>query len=225
MKSIAILLSGRGSNMASLLKAVADGSLPVRVTAVISNRPEAPGLATAAAAGVTTQVLDHQGFASREDYDAALASVIDTFSPDVVVLAGFMRILSADFVQHYAGRLINIHPSLLPSFTGLHTHRRALEAGVRVHGCTVHFVTPELDQGPIIVQAAVPVLDGDDEARLAARVLVQEHRIYPLAVRWLAEGRLRLVNGRVVLGAPQSGAAALLSPCLAGVRAWGRGEG
>ena len=150
MKSIVILLSGRGSNMASLLKAVADGSLPVRVAAVISNRPEAPGLATAAAAGVTTQVLDHQGFASREDYDSALAAAIDTFSPDVVVLAGFMRILSAAFVQHYAGRLINIHPSLLPSFTGLHTHRRALEAGVRVHGCTVHFVTPALDQGPII---------------------------------------------------------------------------
>ena len=225
MKSIVILLSGRGSNMASLLKAVADGSLPVRVAAVISNRPEAPGLATAAAAGVTTQVLDHQGFASREDYDTALAALIDTFSPDVVVLAGFMRILNAAFVQHYAGRLINIHPSLLPSFTGLHTHRRALEAGVRVHGCTVHFVTPELDQGPIIVQAAVPVLDGDDEARLAARVLVQEHRIYPLAVRWLAEGRLRLVKGRVVLDAPQSGAAALLSPCLAGERGWGRGEG
>ena len=145
MKSIVILLSGRGSNMASLLKAVADGSLPVRVAAVISNRPEAPGLATAAVAGVTTQVLDHQGFASREDYDTTLAALIDTFSPDVVVLAGFMRILSAAFVQHYAGRLINIHPSLLPSFTGLHTHRRALEAGVRVHGCTVHFVTPELD--------------------------------------------------------------------------------
>ena len=194
MKSIVILLSGRGSNMASLLKAVADGSLPVRVAAVISNRPEAPGLATAAVAGVTTQVLDHQGFASREDYDTALAALIDTFSPDVVVLAGFMRILSAAFVQHYAGRLINIHPSLLPSFTGLHTHRRALEAGVRVHGCTVHFVTPELDQGPIIVQAAVPVLDGDDEARLAARVLVQEHRLYPAVLRRFAEGERGLLH-------------------------------
>ena len=202
--------------MASLLRAVADGSLPVRVAAVISNRPGAPGLATAAAAGVATRVLDHQGFASREAYDTALAAEIDALAPDIVVLAGFMRILSAAFVQHYAGRLINIHPSLLPSFTGLHTHQRALAAGVRVHGCTVHFVTPELDAGPIIVQAAVPVLDGDDEDRLAARVLAQEHRIYPLAVRWLAEGRLRLCDGRVRLDAAQCAEAALISPWFSG---------
>ena len=202
--------------MASLLRAVADGSLPVRVAAVISNRPGAPGLATAAAAGVATRVLDHQGFASREAYDTALAAEIDALAPDIVVLAGFMRILSAAFVQHYAGRLINIHPSLLPSFTGLHTHQRALAAGVRVHGCTVHFVTPELDAGPIIVQAAVPVLDGDDEDRLAARVLAQEHRIYPLAVRWLAEGRLRLCDGRVRLVAAQCAEAALISPWFSG---------
>ena len=214
MKSIVILLSGRGSNMAALLNAVADGSLPVRVAAVISNRPEAPGLETAAAAGLATRIVDHKAFASREDYDAALSAAIDTFAPDLVVLAGFMRILSAAFVTHYAGRLINIHPSLLPAFTGLHTHQRALSAGVRLHGCTVHFVTPELDSGPIIVQAAVPVLDGDDESTLAARVLAQEHRIYPMAVRWFAEGRLRLVDDKVVLDAAQTGEPALISPCL-----------
>ncbi len=214
MKSIVILLSGRGSNMASLLRAIADGSLPVRVAAVISNRPDAVGLDVAAAAGVPTHVLDHTQFGNREAYDAALATVIDGFAPDLVVLAGFMRILSAAFVQHYAGRLINIHPSLLPAFTGLHTHRRVLAAGVRIHGCSVHFVTPELDQGPIIIQAAVPVLDGDDESALAARVLAQEHRIYPLAVRWFAEGRLHLDDGKVRLDAQQAGDPVLISPCL-----------
>ena len=213
MKAIVILISGRGSNMASLLQAVADGSLPVRVAAVLSNRPDAEGLKTAAAAGIATRVLDHRSFANREDFDSALAAAIDAFAPDLVVLAGFMRILSDGFVSHFAGRLINIHPSLLPSFPGLHTHQRALDEGVRVHGCTVHFVTPALDHGPIIVQAAVPVLDGDDAARLAARVLAQEHRIYPQAVRWFAEGRLQLAAGRVVLAAPQDGEGALVSPC------------
>ena len=213
MKAIVILISGRGSNMASLIKAVADGSLPVRIAAVLSNRPDAEGLKTAAAAGIATRVVDHRSFASREDFDSALAAAIDGFAPDLVVLAGFMRILSDGFVSHFAGRLINIHPSLLPSFPGLHTHQRALDEGVRVHGCTVHFVTPALDHGPIIVQAAVPVLDGDDAARLAARVLAQEHRIYPLAVRWFAEGRLQLCAGRVVLAAPQDGEGALVSPC------------
>ena len=159
-------------------------------------------------------MLDHTQFGNREAYDAALATVIDGFAPDLVVLAGFMRILSAAFVQHYAGRLINIHPSLLPAFTGLHTHRRVLAAGVRIHGCSVHFVTPELDQGPIIIQAAVPVLDGDDESALAARVLAQEHRIYPLAVRWFAEGRLHLDDGKVRLDAQQAGDPVLISPCL-----------
>jgi phosphoribosylglycinamide formyltransferase-1 len=151
-------------------------------------------------------------FAGREDFDAALAAAIDSFAPDLVVLAGFMRILSDGFVRHFAGRLINIHPSLLPSFPGLHTHQRALDEGVRVHGCTVHFVTPALDHGPIIVQATVPVLDGDDAARLAARVLAQEHRVYPLAVRWFAEGRLQLAAGRVACNAPQDGDGALVSP-------------
>ena len=217
MATIVILISGRGSNMDALLDAVAGGALAVRVAAVFSNRPDAAGLASAAAKGVATRVLDHREFVSRTAFDATLAAAIDEFSPDLVVLAGFMRLLSEDFVRHFAGRLINIHPSLLPAFTGLHTHRRALAEGVRVHGCTVHFVTALVDHGPIIVQAAVPVLDGDDEASLAARVLIQEHRVYPLAVRWFVEGRVRLRGERVEgveLEAPQDGSAALVSPAL-----------
>lgn len=212
MKTIVILISGRGSNMQSLLDAAADGTLPVRVAAVLSNRPDARGLEIAAARGIPTRVIDHKQYDGREAFDAAMAEAIDAFAPDLVVLAGFMRILSDAFVGHYAGRLINIHPSLLPAFTGLHTHQRALDEGVRIHGCTVHFVTPALDHGPIIVQAAVPVLDGDDATRLAARVLAQEHRIYPQAVRWFAEGRLRLVDGRVELDAEQNPVACLISP-------------
>ena len=212
MKPIVILISGRGSNMATLLAAVAAGTLPVRVAAVLANRPLAAGLETAAARGVPTGVVDHTLFASREAFDAALAAAIDAHAPDLVVLCGFMRILSDGFVNHYAGRLINIHPSLLPSFPGLHTHQRALDEGVRVHGCTVHFVTPALDHGPIIAQAVVPVCDGDDAQRLAARVLVQEHRIYALALRWFAEDRLRVVDERVVVGVSQGGDEALISP-------------
>ncbi len=212
MKSIVILISGRGSNMVALIDAAASGTLPVRVAAVLANRPDAKGLEVAAAAGVVTRVVDHRLYADRESFDAAMAEAIDAYSPDLVVLAGFMRILSDGFVAHYEGRLINIHPSLLPSFPGLHTHQRALDDGVRVHGCTVHFVTPTLDHGPIVVQAAVPVLDGDDATVLAARVLEQEHRIYPLAVRWFAEGRLRLEDGRVRLDAPQEYASCLISP-------------
>ena len=215
MKTIVILISGRGSNMESLLEGVVSESLPVRLAAVISNSPEAKGLETAAEKGVATLSVDHRQFDSREAFDTALAAKIDAFSPDLVVLAGFMRILTDNFVQHYAGRLINIHPSLLPSFPGLNTHRRALAEGVRIHGCTVHFVTPALDHGPIIVQAAVPVEDSDDESSLAARVLVQEHRIYPLAVRWFAEGRLRIADGRVVLDEPQESSGALISPTMA----------
>lgn len=211
-KSIVILISGRGSNMQSLLDAVAAGTLPVRVVGVLSNRPDAKGLATAARFGVPTQVVDHKAYASRESFDRAMAEAIDAYAPDLVVLAGFMRILSDGFVQHYAGRLINIHPSLLPAFPGLHTHRRALEEGVRIHGCTVHFVTPALDHGPIIAQAAVPVLDGDDEETLAVRVLAQEHRVYPLAVRWFAEGRLRVDGGCVRVAAPQDSEGALIAP-------------
>jgi phosphoribosylglycinamide formyltransferase-1 len=212
MKSIVILISGRGSNMESLLSAVARGELPVRVAAVISNRPDAKGLETAAAQGVPTAVVDHKAFAGREAFDAALVECIDRYAPDLVVLAGFMRILTEGFVRHYDGRLLNIHPSLLPSFPGLHTHQRALEEGMRIHGCTVHFVTPALDHGPVVVQAAVPVLDSDDEAALAARVLAQEHIVYPLAVRWFAEGRLRLDRGRVRLDAERPVPAPLISP-------------
>ncbi len=212
MKSVVILISGRGSNMEALLAAVARGELPVRVAAVISNRPDAKGLETAAAQGVPTAVVDHKAHAGREAFDAALAECIDGYAPDLVVLAGFMRILTEGFVRHYEGRLLNIHPSLLPSFPGLHTHQRALDEGVRIHGCTVHFVTPALDHGPVVVQAAVPVLDGDDEATLAARVLQQEHLVYPLAVRWFAEDRLTLEGGRVRLAAERPLPATLISP-------------
>ncbi|MDR2450718.1 MAG: phosphoribosylglycinamide formyltransferase [Candidatus Accumulibacter sp.] len=212
MKSIVILISGRGSNMVSLADAAANGSLPVRVASVLSSRPDAAGLAAAAARGIPARVVDHRRHADREAFDAALARAIDDCSPDLVVLAGFMRILSDGFVARYAGRLLNIHPSLLPAFPGLHTHRRALEAGVRLHGCTVHFVTPALDHGPIVIQAAVPVIDGDDKERLAARVLAQEHRIYRQAVRWFVEGRLAIVGGRVVLDMEQDGASGLISP-------------
>ncbi len=192
-KSIVILISGRGSNMEALLEA----RLPARVAAVISNDARARGLATAQARGIATAVVDHRAFPDRAAFDAALAAEIDRHRPDLVALAGFMRILTAAFIERYQDRLVNIHPSLLPAFTGLHTHRRALEAGVRFHGCTVHFVAPEVDSGPIIVQAAVPVLPGDTEERLAARVLAQEHRIYPQAVRWFIEAKLRLEDGRV----------------------------
>ena len=193
MKSIVILISGRGSNMRSIVEA----ALPARVAAVISNRPGAEGLGYAAGKGIDTAVVDHRSFTARPEFDAALASEIDRFNPDLVVLGGFMRVLGEPFVRRYEKRLLNIHPSLLPSFPGLHTHRRALEAGVKVHGCTVHFVTPELDHGPIVMQAAVPVLPADDEAALAARVLEQEHRIYPRSVEWFVDDRLVIDEGVV----------------------------
>ncbi|MBL0352631.1 MAG: phosphoribosylglycinamide formyltransferase [Dechloromonas sp.] len=215
MKKIVILISGRGSNMEALIAARAAGTLPVTIAAVISNRPAAAGLETAQKAGIATRCMDHTAFADRHAFDAALGECIDGFAPDLVVLAGFMRILGDGFVRHYAGRLMNIHPSLLPAFPGLHTHRRALAEGVRIHGCTVHFVTPALDHGPIIIQAAVPVLDGDDEATLAARVLRQEHRIYPQAVRWFAAGRLRLDGGRVRLAGEPVADAVLVAPEVA----------
>jgi phosphoribosylglycinamide formyltransferase-1 len=188
MKRIVILISGRGSNLLALVEA----GLPV--TAVISNRADAGGLAHAAARGIATVVVPHRDYATRESFDAALAQAIDAFRPDLVVLAGFMRIFTEGFVLRYQGRLLNIHPSLLPAFQGLNTHARALAAGVKLHGCSVHFVTAELDHGPIVMQAAVPVLAGDDEATLAARVLAQEHRIYPQAVRWFVEGKLVIDN-------------------------------
>jgi len=196
MKKIVILISGRGSNMEAIVRAQIPGG---EVSAVIANRPDAAGLAFAVDHGIVTQVVDHKAYPSREAFDAALADAIDAYRPDLVVLAGFMRVLTDAFVARYAGRLLNIHPSLLPSFPGLHTHRKAIEAGVRVHGATVHFVTPTLDCGPVVIQAAVPVLPGDDEATLARRVLEQEHRIYPQAVRWFVDGRLTLTDGRVLV--------------------------
>ncbi len=193
MKSVVILISGRGSNM----EAIVGAGLPVKIAAVISNRADAPGLKFAAQSGIPAQVVDEREFSSRGAFDAALEAVIERYSPDLVALAGFMRVLGGDFVRHYSGRMINIHPSLLPAFPGLHTHRRALQEGVKLHGCTVHFVTPQVDHGPIIAQAAVPVRAGDTERTLAARVLRQEHRVYPLAIRWFVEGRLAVENGVV----------------------------
>ncbi|HEX5392326.1 MAG TPA: phosphoribosylglycinamide formyltransferase [Rhodocyclaceae bacterium] len=208
MKSYVILISGRGSNMEALL----DADLPGRCAAVISNRADAPGLAFAQAKGVPTRVVDHKAHANREAFDQALMAEIDALKPDLVVLAGFMRILTDGFVRHYEGRLINIHPSLLPSFTGLRTHEAAIEAGVRIHGATVHFVTPALDVGPIIIQAAVPVLPGDTAETLGERVLVQEHIVYPRAVGWFMEGRLRLEDGRVCVDGVTPGEQALIVP-------------
>lgn len=192
MKRIVILISGRGSNMEALVRACRAESWPAQIVAVLSSRPDARGLEFAAAHGIATGVVDHRQYGSREAFDDALARAIDRHQPDLVVLAGFMRILTPAFVAHYAGRLLNIHPSLLPAFPGLHTHRRALEAGCKIAGATVHFVTAELDHGPIVIQAAVPVLPADDEAALAARVLAREHVIYPRAVRWFVEDALEV---------------------------------
>lgn len=182
---IVILISGRGSNMISIVEAIKSGSLPVTVSAVISNRPDAAGLVYAQNAGIKTAVVDHKQFESRELFDQALANEIDTHSPDLVILAGFMRILTTEFVEHFAGKLINIHPSLLPKFKGLHTHKRAIDAGEKEHGASVHIVTPELDDGPVVLQARVPILDNDTADSLAARVLEQEHTLYPAAIRKL----------------------------------------
>lgn len=209
MKNIVILISGRGSNMQAIVQAGIPGA---RIAAVISNRPDAAGLAWAQAQGIPTVALDHKQFAGREAFDQALAAAIDEFQPDLVVLAGYMRILTTPFVEHYAGRMMNIHPSLLPAFTGLHTHARAIETGVKITGCTVHFVTPELDHGPIIAQAAVPVLDDDTPDTLAERILQQEHCIYPQAVRWFIEGRLQVVDGQVRLSAANRQGDALRCP-------------
>ena len=183
MKNIVILISGRGSNMQALVRAARDEQWRARIVAVISNKADASGLAFAQAHGIATAVVANTDYASRAAFDAALREVVDGFAPDVVVLAGFMRILTAPFVAHYAGRMLNIHPSLLPLFPGLHTHQQALDAGVLEHGASVHIVTAELDHGPVLAQARVPVLPGDDAASLAARVLEQEHQLYPRAVR------------------------------------------
>lgn len=203
MKNLVILISKRGSNMEVIVRACAREAWPARIAAVISTYPDAIGLEFAVTHGITTVVVNHREFPDRESFDAVLARKIDVFAPDLIVLAGFMRVLSATFVHHYAGRILNIHPSLLPSFPGLQSHQQALTAGVRVHGASVHFVTSELDYGPIVLQAAVPVLAGDDALILAARVLAAEHVIYPRAVRWFVEGRLMLDALRVIVTPPE----------------------
>ena len=208
MKRIVILISGRGSNLQSIL----DARLDAQIAAVISNNPAAKGIDIARNAGVETAVIDHRAFPDRTSFEAVLADKVDSYRPDLLVLAGFMRILTEGFIKRFKNRIMNIHPSLLPAFPGVDTHRRALQEGVRIHGCTVHFVTPDLDHGPIVVQAAVPVLPGDDEERLAARVLEQEHRIYPEAIRWYLEGRLKLDGNLVTVSAGRSAPAAMVCP-------------
>jgi phosphoribosylglycinamide formyltransferase 1 len=198
MKRIVILISGRGSNMQAIVRSCAEQRWPAQVVAVLANRADAAGLSFAEEQGITTAVVDHKSFATRDAFDDALAQTIDSFKPDLLVLGGFMRILGAAFVQRYTGRFLNIHPSLLPAFPGLHTHRRALEMGCQAVGATVHFVTAELDHGPIVMQSVVPVRSGDDEHSLGMRVLASEHLIYPQAVRWFVQDQLRIEAGRVV---------------------------
>ncbi len=211
MKKIVILISGRGSNMQALLEA----KLPCQVAAVISNRADATGLEIAKAHNVPTAVVSHRDYADRESFDVALTKVIDSFQPDLVVLAGFMRILTNGFVEHFTGRLINIHPSLLPAYAGINTHERALQDGVKIHGCTVHFVTANLDNGPIIIQAAVPVLVSDTPATLEARVLHEEHRVFQQAVRWLCSGQRWLdAQGRIASNRLEQVGTTLISPGL-----------
>ena len=196
---IVVLISGRGSNLRAIIDAIASDSLPADLRAVVCNEPDAPGLARAREAGYETVVVHHRDFPGRERFEAALADAIDAFGPELVVLAGFMRILTPPFVRRYAGRLVNVHPSLLPDFPGLDTHARAIAAGAGTHGATVHFVTEALDGGPIIVQARVPILAGDDPGALAARVLEREHVILPRAIRWFAQGRIGIDGDRVLL--------------------------
>ncbi len=210
-KNIVILISGRGSNMDALLRA----KLPCRIAAVISNKADAQGLEIARTHGIDTAVVSHRDYADRDAFDAALAQEIDKYQPDVIVLAGFMRILTDGFVNRYMGRMINIHPSLLPAYTGVNTHARALQDGVKIHGCSAHFVTPALDGGPIIIQAAVPVLHDDTPQTLSARVLHEEHRIFPQAVRWLCREQARLgADGRVSIDRMEQLGTTLISPGL-----------
>jgi phosphoribosylglycinamide formyltransferase-1 len=220
-RRVAVLISGRGSNMASLIEAAQAPGYPAETVLVLSNRPEAPGLARAAADGIATAVVDHRTCPEREAFERALDHELVEHRIELLCLAGFMRILTPWFIDRWLGRMLNVHPSLLPLFKGLHTHRRALEEGVRIHGCTVHFVTPELDSGPIVAQAAVPVLPSDTEETLRARVLRQEHAIYPLGLSLVASGRVRFQQGRVALDADWDDSAALVSPSPA----CGRGSG
>ncbi len=210
---VAILISGRGSNMQALVRAVTNESLPVQICAVLSSRPDAPGLDWAHAHGLSTGIVSHRDFDNRQAFDAALQAHLDALEPDYILLAGFMRVLGAELVRHFAGRIINIHPSLLPAFPGLHTHAQALAQGVQWHGCTVHFVTPVLDHGPIIAQGAIPVLAEDTPERLAARLLPLEHRLYTQVLRWLAAGRIILQDdGRVQVRGESHRAWAGLAP-------------
>ncbi len=213
---VVVLISGRGSNLQVMIEDAADSDCPFELAAVVSNRPGAAGLAYARRAKIATRVVDHKSHPSRESFDAALAETVDAYRPGLVVLAGFMRILTSDFVNRYNGRLINIHPSLLPEYSGLDTHQRAIASGTREHGASVHFVTAALDGGPLIVQARVPILPGDDADTLAARVLEQEHRILPQATRWFAEGRLKIDGERVMLDG---------KPALRGKGSTGKGVG
>ncbi len=208
MKRIVILISGRGSNMRALFEA----KLPGQIVAVVSNNPTAAGLDYARQQDTQTRIVNHREFDDRSAFDSALAAEVDSFTPDLVILAGFMRILGDAFVSRFAGRILNVHPSLLPAFTGVNTHQRAIDEGVRLHGCTVHFVTAALDHGPIVIQAAVAVRPDDDEATLAARVLEQEHRIYPTAVRWFLEDRIKLHDGHVQIDTALGFPAAIISP-------------
>ncbi len=212
---VGVLISGRGSNMTALAEACADPAFPAEIALVLSNEPKAAGLARAAGLGLLTCVIDHRGFADRAAFDAAVTARLEAAGVEFVCLAGFMRLLTAGFVEHWRDRLLNVHPSLLPAFRGLNTHERALAAGVRLHGCTVHVVRPELDDGPIVMQAAVPVLSGDTAASLAARVLEQEHRIYPAALRLMAEGAARIQGERVVYRNSWTGEDRLIGPPLA----------
>jgi len=197
---VVILISGRGSNLQAIIDAVGRHELPIDIRAVISNRPQAAGLQRASRAGIATTIVDHTRYANRQAFDQALRACIDRYQPRLVILAGFMRLLSNDFVAHYRDRMLNIHPSLLPEFPGLNTHQRALDAGCEVHGASVHFVTADMDGGPVVLQARVPVEARDTAASLAARILKQEHRLYPVAIRWFAEGRLTVNdNGQVLL--------------------------
>lgn len=213
-KRTAVLISGRGSNLQALIDAAADPRFPAEIALVLSNVADAPGLARAQAAGIATGAIPHKGFGSREAFDAALDAALVDGRIELVCLAGFMRVLSDGFVRRWQGRLLNIHPSLLPAFKGLDVHRRVLDAGVRISGCTVHFVVTELDSGPIIAQAAVPVLPDDDEDRLAARTLAAEHKIYPLALRLLAGGQVRLEAGRAIFSGIAANAGELINPPL-----------
>ncbi|HLA74739.1 MAG TPA: phosphoribosylglycinamide formyltransferase [Gammaproteobacteria bacterium] len=208
-----ILISGKGSNLQAIIRAVAEQHLALDIKAVISNRPNAPGLLHAQQAGIATETLDHHHFPDRQGFDTALRALIDSYQPRLVVLAGFMRILSSEFVRHYQGRMLNIHPSLLPAFPGLNTHQRALQAGVSEHGASVHFVTQDVDGGPVVIQARIRVTPEDTPETLAARVLEQEHIIYPQALRWFAEGRLRLVDNNGKQHVLLDGKRLIFPPC------------